>query len=635
MLIKTDYIPEFTELWGKLKKRYPEKLFELSGVGDAQLDTIKFTKKFFSEEVADASVDPNSNIRDKSATVYAMESDKPKKRLDSLHELYVEIIKQFGKETADNIIELQISGDIYINDLHGIVSGLPYCFNYTTYDIMTQGLSMVTTPVCSPPKYLLSFKSQLEQFVAIASNSTLGATGLADLLIVMSYYVKNCLMNLKDDNFNFKEKSDVWGYTKSILTSFIYTVNQPYRCGIQSPFTNISIYDREYLKELKDDYVFPDGTTPDIEVVMQLQELFIDIMNNEMDRTPITYPVTSVCISKDDNNNIKDEEFVDMISEKNLKYGFMNIFSGSTSQLSSCCRLRSDKKNEYFNSFGSGSSKIGSLGVCTINLPRLAYRYAKNYNVFTDELKYLTRICSIVNEAKRTIIKQRIKAKCEPLYDLGFMDINKQYSTAGVNGFNECIEILGKDILEKEGVDIGLDIITTINDENDELEKLFNAPHNCEQIPGENVSVKLAQKDELLGFNKDYEMYSNQFIPLINHASMFDRINLQGIYDKHFSGGSIMHLNVENQIEDKEQMKNLIKASIKKGVQYFAINYNIQMCADGHITIGRNTICSMCGKKIEKNFTRVVGFVTCTKDWHKVRNSIDYSNRKFYEGIEV
>jgi ribonucleoside-triphosphate reductase len=508
------------------------------------------------------------------------------------------------------------------------------CYNYSTYDVMINGLPMIKKIKSVPPKYLYSFKSQLEQFVVIASNSTLGATGLADLLITMSYYVKNILDTKKDAHFMLQDEEACWNYIKENLVSFIYTINQPLRAN-QSPFTNISIYDRNFLETLKDGYIFPDGSTPDMDIVQQLQEMFLNIMNEEMNRTPITFPVTTACLSVDDENNIQDEEFLNFIAEKNRQYGFINIYCGNSSTLSSCCRLRSDTNNEYFNSFGSGSTKIGSLGVVSVNFPRLAIKAGKDKKVFMESLKDMVEVTGRINHAKRQIVKKRIENGNLPLYGLGFMDLGKQYSTLGVNGFNECLEEMGFDILTKEGQEFALEIIDVINKENDKLEKRYNAPHNCEQVPGENMSIKMAEKDRLFAYQDKYEIYSNQFIPLITNADMLDRIKIQGILDKHFSGGAICHLNVDSQIDNYKDVALLIKNAAKMGVIYFAINYNIQECEEGHMSVGKEDICVVCGKEIVNNFTRVVGFLTNTKNWHKVRRDIDYPYRKFYKKIRM
>lgn len=777
MDIKIKYDKEFDLLMISLKEKYGEKMFELDGIG-SQLDISQFSKKFFTTNVtADSSVDANANVDDNSVIAYNNELPKPYFKLNSYYMLWKRLKKQYSKEIADDIIEKQLSGDIYINDMGGIGGGLSYCYNYSTYDVMMKGLPMIKKIKSVPPKYLYSFKSQIEQFTIIAANSTLGATGLADFLVVMSYYAKNIINTLSDANFSFKDEESAWHYIKENISSFVYTVNQPSR-GNQSCFTNISIYDDVFLASMKEDYLFPDGTTLDIEMVQRLQDIFLSIMNEEMERTPITFPVTTACFSVDEEKNILDKKFLTFISKHNQKYGFINIYCGSSSTLSSCCfhgsqlvtvknekkittlslsegykkfgskiinvkylnewsegrfvkidrgdkkmfiitlegekepliltedhinvtkrgevitsdlslddelvsfnektyeyssvkiksideyvtdiknvycfemidknepyfslpngiithncRLRSDKNNEYFNSFGAGSSKIGSIGVVTVNLPRLAYRFKDNMEEFHSELTKLVNYAAKINNVKRKIVQDRIKNGNHPLYEHGFLNINTQYSTVGINGFNECVEIFGKDILSDDGIKFGIEIIATINKENDIISSKLKMPHNCEQIPGESVSVKQCIKDKVLKFHNDYEMYSNQFIPLTTKTNLLNRIKLQGIFDKHFSGGAIAHLNVDTQIEDVQQIADLIEYSAKMGVIYFAINYVLSECEDGHMSVTKGEICPICGKQITNQYSRVVGFLTNTKSWNKTRREFDFPNRQFYNAL--
>lgn len=634
MYLKVSYDQDFDELIMHLKSKYPAKLFDMDGIGK-QTDLSLFSKEFFAvKTTSDVSVDANANVDDMSVITYNTELPKPFFKLNSYYILWKYLKKLYGHEAANQAVEMQLSGDIYINDFHGIAAGEPYCFNYSTYDIMLLGLPMVSKIKSSAPKYLYAFKSQLEQFVVIASNSTLGATGLADLLIVMSYYVKNILDSNSDAHFTFKSEEDSWKYIRENLVSFIYTINQPMRAN-QSPFTNVSVFDDEFLNSLCPQYVFPDGSTPDITLVKKLQALFLDIMNTEMERTPITFPVTTACFAVDDQNNIIDEAFALQIAEQNVKYGFINIYSGKSSTLSSCCRLRSEQDNEYFNSFGSGSSKIGSLGVVTINMPRLAFTSKNDPELFFSKLSSYVAICSRINNTKRHIVKRRIDNGNLPLYTLGFMELSKQYSTVGVNGLNECCEIFGLDVLTQEGQDFILKTLTTINEANEVCQKRYKTPHNCEQIPGENVSIKLADKDRLAGINDRYDIYSNQFIPLVTSADMLDRIRLQGLFDKHFSGGAICHINVEQRIDDPAKIAELIKVCAKMGVVYWAVNYCLQRCSEGHMTVGNKTTCTVCGSPITDTYTRVVGFLTSVKNWHKVRREQDFPNRVFYPGISA
>jgi len=861
------------------------------------------------------------------------------------------------------------------------------CFNYSALDIHQQGLPMVKKVRSLPPKHLYAYKSQLEQFVTIASNSTLGATGLSDMLVVMSHYVDKILKTRQDDHFKFATEEDCWKYVKGNLASFIYTINQPMRgnqcvtedtevltpegfkkynelkagdltytwkdgklniqevekvniydydgemheysgrdtiqvvtpnhrvlyknnitdkyeltessnlinsdipitypsatsssdlesinyagkrfreevltmlieneivhkCSNEnaandvqhlcflagkncrkegltlyisnettltadtkkviqykgkvwcpttqdgivvfrkdgkifisgnSPFTNIGIFDREFLEKMCEEYIFNDGSSPNINTIMKLQEMFLEVMNEELERTPLTFPVTTACFSVDEEKNIKDEKFLQFISKRNKKFGFINIYCGDSSTLSSCCfsgdqkvkvvnttgtrtfqkpieksfeeiykalenpnddvlyvqsseekdiykkckmvrlqgrqlykifikdnpniilkvtdnhinptkrgdiettnlvigdvllsklpfdciieaiekideipeyvycfemldkenpyfclangvithncRLRSDRTNEYFNSFGSGSSKIGSLGVVTINLPRLAIKFPKE-DIFLQELEKLVTVAGQINNAKREIVRKRIENGNHPLYTFEFMDLSKQYSTCGVCGFNETIEILGENILEEKGVELGIKILDKINDTNDQLQALYKNPHNCEQIPAEGTAVKLADKDRLLGYQDSYVLYSNQFIPLTTNASLLDRIRLQGIFDAHFSGGAICHLNVEQQVENWEDIADLIRMSAKKGVIYFAINYTLAECEHGHMSVTKGDKCNICGGNIINHYMRVVGFITNVKNWIKTRREVDYPNRQFYDNIK-
>jgi ribonucleoside-triphosphate reductase len=629
MYLRVSYDDEFEDLIMYLRSKYGKEMFDLDGIGE-QTDMSKFSKRFFSSKTtADASIDANANVDDVSVIAYNTELPKPFFRLNSYYILWKELKRLYGLQTANEIIEMQLSGDIYINDFHGVASGEPYCFNYSTYDIMTKGLPMVKKIISSPPKYLYAFKSQLEQFTVIASNSTLGATGLADLLIVMSYYVKNILETKSDAHFTFASEEDCWRYVKENIVSFIYTINQPMRAN-QSPFTNISVYDKYFLEKLCNDYLFPDGSTPDINIIQKLQKIYLDTMNEELKRTPVTFPVTTACFSIDEDKNIQDLEFAKFIAEENLEFGFINIYCGDSSTLSSCCRLRSEQKSEYFNSFGSGSSKIGSLGVCTINLPRLAIK-SKTQEEFLRQLPLYVEVCARINNAKRHIVKKRIDNGNLPLYTFGFMELSKQYSTTGINGLNECVEILGVDILNNDGQQFVFDVMKVINENNNKFEKLYNAPHNAEQIPGENVSIKIASKDKLLKYQDTYNLYSNQFIPLTTNADMLDRIKLQGLFDKHFSGGSICHINIETTIKNVDYIVDLIKSCAKMGVIYWALNYNLQKCKNSHMSVGKNNVCPICGEEITDNFTRVVGFLTNTKNWHKVRREEDYPNRQFYK----
>ncbi len=639
------YKKDFKDLMLGLEKKYGADLIEENGIG-SQLDISKSSKKFFKAfTTADVSVDANANVTDKSVISHKIETAKPFHLINSYYRLWKEIKKIETKEKADWIVESQIKGRMYINDFVGFSSAMAYCFNYSTYDTATMGIPSVFDGRggSEPPKNLMSFLGQIELFSLIAGNSTLGATGLADLLIVIAIYMDKMLQNKEDAHVPMVDDKACWQYMESMLTGFIYRLNQPYR-GSQSLFSNVSVYDSNFIDGMLEGDAYS-IIIDDVkysakkEIVQKVQEIYLDIMNREMARKPITFPVTTACFSIDENNEIQDDDFLKFISEKNLKFGFINIYAGKSSTLSSCCRLRSERDNgEYFNSFGSGSTKIGSLGVATGNLPQLATicKGAENpSDEFLHRIKDLVLDCQLVNQAKRNIIKRTIKAGSQPLYSLGYMELKRQYSTFGVIGLYEALEILGYDIMTKEGQDYVLEILNVINTTNKELQDKYKAPQNCEQIPGENVSVKLAKKDRALGYNDKYTLYSNQFIPLIKRVNMFDRIAIQALFDKHFSGGAICHLNVNQEITDVNTMQNLIHASVKEGVVYFAVNFVLQECENKHMFVGNVDACPHCGGKIIGTFTRVVGFLTKVDNWIPERREIDFPNRQFYGKVEI
>lgn len=639
------YKKDFKDLMLGLEKRYGADLIEENGIG-SQLDISKSSKKFFKAfTTADVSVDANANVTDKSVISHKIETAKPFHLINSYYRLWKEIKKIETKEKADWIVESQIKGRMYINDFVGFSSAMAYCFNYSTYDTATMGIPSVFDGRggSEPPKNLMSFLGQIELFSLIAGNSTLGATGLADLLIVIAIYMDKMLQNKEDAHVPMVDDKACWQYMESMLTGFIYRLNQPYR-GSQSLFSNVSVYDSNFIDGMLEGDAYS-IIIDDVkysakkEIVQKVQEIYLDIMNREMARKPITFPVTTACFSIDENNEIQDDDFLKFISEKNLKFGFINIYAGKSSTLSSCCRLRSERDNgEYFNSFGSGSTKIGSLGVATGNLPQLATicKGAENpSDEFLHRIKDLVLDCQLVNQAKRNIIKRTIKAGSQPLYSLGYMELKRQYSTFGVIGLYEALEILGYDIMTKEGQDYVLEILNVINTTNKELQDKYKAPQNCEQIPGENVSVKLAKKDRALGYNDKYTLYSNQFIPLIKRVNMFDRIAIQALFDKYFSGGAICHLNVNQEITDVNTMQNLIHASVKEGVVYFAVNFVLQECENKHMFVGNVDTCPHCGGKIIGTFTRVVGFLTKVDNWIPERREVDFPNRQFYGKVEI
>ena len=561
-------------------------------------------------------------------------------RFESNEILKIEKTEYIGKYVYDITTS---SGKFYSNG-----SIVHNCFNYSVYDIAVDGLNGLSNrPLVTKPKSLDTFIRQVEQFMVVAANSTLGATGIATFLLVASHYVRQIMETGYDGHVKIVDVEPVLDmkrvriYLKEKLTEFIYTVNWTFR-GNQSPFSNLSVYDEGFLYSLCPEYVLF-GRPADPEIVKFVQEVYLDAMNEELARTPLTFPVTTACFCTDEEGNIEDKEFMKFIAEKNLKYGFINIYCGKSSTLSSCCRLRSESDNPYFNSFGAGSEKIGSLGVVTANLPRAAMRAVAESEaqldpeakeeIFFGFVRELFDVECMINKAKRSIIEKRIELGAAPLYTHGYMALNKQYSTFGVVGLNEAVSIMGYDILTNEGQEFVTRLLENVNDWILHAENQYKAPHNCEMVPAESSAIKLVQKDKMLGYDCGVPFYSNQFIPLIVKANMLDRIRLQGKFDRLFSGGAICHVNVSEEITDAQQIVDLIEYAAKQGVVYWAINYRICFCKNHHSWVATSK-CPVCGGEVAEEYTRVVGFLTNTKNWNKTRREHDWPNRQFYSSLK-
>ena len=637
--------PEFVECLRNIEKKYGFELFQISGIGK-QLDINWFAKQFFGKKTntADISVDSNSNVGLKNVVIWDNELSKPLKLISSYYRMWKGMKKKFGLDYANEAVRKQLTGEIYINDFHSFASNLYYCYNYSTLDTAHKGIPVgIDAEKSEPTKYLNTFFEHLQLFSIHCGSSSLGAVGLADLLLTVSAYVKRILTVQGDQHVHFATEEDCWTYVKEKLTNFIYFLNQPNRI-VQSLFSNVSIYDDNFLDTMIEFYfIDADGTTyfAEKDIVKKVQKIFLETMNEIMERRLITFPVVTACFSLNDERDIQDEEFLKWVLETDKKFRFVNLYAGATSTLSSCCRLRSDKTNKYMNSLGSGSSRIGSAGVVTQNLQRLAAMSGGDIDKFKQMLADNIRMSQRINGVKRGIIQKAVDEKMFPLYNLGYVDLKTQYSTTGVVGLYEALQTLGYDIKTEEGEALAEDILKFINTVTDEMSDELKAPCNVEQIPAENVAVKLAKKDKLLGYNDKYDIYSNQYIPLKDmDADMFTRIRLVAHLDKYMSGGSILHININEDVADTNTFVELAKVMYKMGVVYFAFNKLLAFCNDCDTTFTTNketfdaneVTCPKCGSHNTECALRIVGFIRKFRSWSSERQA-EGKQRKFYQSL--
>lgn len=637
--------PEFKECLANIEKKYGFELFQISGIGK-QLDMNWFAKQFFGRKTntADVSVDSNSNVGLKNTVIFDQEAMKPLKLLYSYYRMWKGLKKKYGVEYANKAITKQLIGEIYINDFHGVGSNMPYCYNYSTLDVAHKGIPRgIDAEASRPTKYLNTFMEHLQLVAITAGAATVGAVGLANLLFTIAAYTKRILTVKGDQHVNFVSEEDCWTYVREKITNFIYFLNQPNRI-VQSLFSNVSIYDDNFIDTMIEEYFIEDGDETyfaEKDIVKRLQVIFIEVMNEIMEQRITTFPVVTACFSLNEDKEIQDEEFLTWVLDIDKKFRFINLYAGSTSTLSSCCRLRSDKANPWFSSLASTGSKIGSLGVCSQNLPRLAFMAKGDINKFKEMLEENIIISQRINGVKRSMLKSAIDKGVMPIYNLGFVELNTQYSTTGVVGVYEALQILGHDIKTPEGEELAEDILKFILETTDKCSEEQKAPCNVEQIPAENVAVKLAKKDRLLGYNDRYDIYSNQYVPLKdNDCDMFTRIRLVAKLDKYMSGGSILHININEDAVDTKTLVDLAKSMYKMGVVYFAFNKILAECCDcGKVfttnkeTFDKNEVtCPKCNSLNTECALRIVGFIRKFSSWSSERQA-EGKQRKFYSNL--
>lgn len=635
--VKYGFNNDFVELLADLKEKYGERVFEIQGIGDRDLDITSFPKKYYtkSSNVASVSIDDNANVNEKTMVQYRHEKYKALDKMNSIYMLYKWIKKLFSKKDACKAIEAIISGKIFVNDLTGIE--FPYCYAFDLLELALDGLTCYSPKKIKNPKRSTSFIELVIQATAYISNQIMGAVSYPSLFPILDWYYRQ---DFGEDYTKDLKNSEAWNNPlhgiKQQFQSLIYSFNfNAFRAGGQTAFTNLSVLDRGFLKQLFSDYCLPDGTVANIESTYALSKAFFEYFS-EIQATEgvFTFPVMTLATSLDENNNYIDPEFIDWMADKNWEKSVGNIFQSAPTRFSSCCRLVNDYTafdNFVQNSFGVSGLSIGSLRVCGINMARLGISEKENEN----ELPELLDTVHKVLYAHRQLIKERISLGVMPLYTKGWININKQFSTIGMLGCNEYLENKGMDILTEEGQQELLKKFTLISNTSKQWtadEAKEHNVYNIEVIPGESQAVKLADIDKELGFNPNgYKLYSNQYVPLIKEASVYDRCKVQGIYDRLSSGGSILHItHKEKDPLTKEQYKKLILMTKDLGVSYFAINYAYSICENNHLHIGDINKCPVCGSEKISKYMRVAGFITPVNSWNPVRKNYEYKRRVSY-----
>ncbi len=617
----------FTTRYNKLQGEYVTQIARLNGFDDGQLSYTDFIDNFIDTKiVADASVDANANVTQKSIVTLLNEMAKPHQKLLSYNKIFYELKKKYGLDIAKEWLDEEWTGKLYLHDAHH-ASFLHYCWASSLQDLAEKGLYFIENFNYEPPKHLSTFVDFVKEFISFAANRSSGAVGLPNIIPYMYYFWKQDCKN------GYATKSPEY-YAKQQIQRFVYAVNQPYvRDGMQSAFTNCSVFDMPYLEALFGGAQFPDGSfmIDDLPEIQDFQKVFMETIAEIRQHNMFTFPVLTISLLRKD-GKFKDEAFARWGIEHNRIWSDSNLFiDDSVNSLSNCCRLKSNIEDlGYFNSIGGTALKVGSVKVSTVNLARLALEYPGDEDEYLIALKELVELDRMALDCVRHIIERNVEKGLLPNFSKGIVVFEHLYNTVGIIGIYETmktfgyteVDELGNTYYTEKADKFGKRIFEMLHATKDAFAADKDYKINVEQIPGESAAAKMQLADEFFfpeEVVKDLPLYGNQFIPLGIKTTMVERIRIASLFDSYCNGGSIAHLNIDAPFDSFEKAWDAVNYIADQGLTYFAFNTKIQACEHNHAFYG--TKCPICGGDVATEYTRIVGFYTPIKTWSKERKA--------------
>ena len=568
--------------------------------------------------------DSNANVEKKN--IATLIGELPKSNFIRLNRrmLCDRIKEMYGKEMSDKYLYLLNNHFIYKNDETSMAN---YCASITMYPWLLNGTLNIGGNA-SRPTNLKSFCGGFINMVFMVSSMLSGACATPEFLMYMNYFI-----GLEYGNDYYKRADQVVDLSlkqrtldKVITDCFqqvVYSINQPTGArNFQSVFWNISYYDKYYFKSLFGEFCFPDGSRPDWESLDWLQRRFMRWFNEERTKTVLTFPVeTMALLSKD--GDILDEEYGDLTAEMYAAgHSFFTYVSDNADSLSSCCRLRNEIQDNGFSyTLGAGGVSTGSKSVLTLNLNR-CIQYEKRNNI--PHLKFVEEVIDLMHKvqiAYNENLKYLHEKGMLPLFDSGYIALSRQYLTIGINGIVEAAEFMGIKINDNDDyrnfVQNVLGLIERYNKQYRRKDLLFN----CEMIPAENVGVKHAKWDKEDGYAVPRDCYNSYFFIVEDESlNILDKFKLHGKhYIEHLTGGSALHLNLEEHLT-KAQYRQLLRVASIEGCNYFTFNIPNTVCNDcGKIDKRYMKKCPHCGSENLDYLTRVIGYMKRISNFSEAR----------------
>lgn len=567
---------------------------------------LKFVKDYIAAPNAagGAKFDANANVSHKNLATLSAELNKDINIQINRTLITTKISELYDADLANEYIRQISDHEIYVHDETSV---LPYCVSISMYPFLLDGLTKLGGE-SKAPKHIDSFCGSFVNLVFAISSQFAGAVATVEFLMYFDYFAR------KDygDDYLTTHPSEIANHLQHV----VYAINQPAAArGYQSVFWNISLYDNAYFDSMFGTFVFPDMTAPNWNTVKALQQFFLTWFNKERETAVLTFPVVTAAMLVTDAGPV-DTEFAkvcsDALAEGNSFFVYM---SETADSLASCCRLRSEISDNTFSySLGAGGVATGSINVITVNMNRLI----QDGRNLKEEIGKIHKY----QIAYRKLIEEYQAAKMLPVYDAGFISLNKQFLTIGINGMVEAAEYLGIKVSNnQEYKDFVSGQLKIIYDLNKEIKAETGYMFNTEFVPAENLGAKNADWDRKDGYVVPRDCYNSYFYIVedqdTNHLDKFILHGKEMI--RYLDGGSALHLNLEQALNSEGFMK-LLNAAAKSGCNYFCTNVAVTCCEDcGHIDKRTLQSCSKCNSTNVTWATRVIGYLKKINSWSEAR----------------
>ena len=536
-------------------------------------------------------------------------------------------------------------GDLHIHDLNLLSV---YCVGWDLTDLLQEGFTGVAGKVASKPaKHFRSALGQVVNFFYTLQGEAAGAQAFSDFDTLLAPFIRA-------DKLSYEE-------VKQAIQEFVFNVNVPTRVGFQTPFTNITL-DLECPKHMADNPVIIGGEMQDTtygeyqEEMNMLNKALLEVLSEgDANGRVFTFPIPTVNITKDFN---WDNPVIESLWEASAKYGipyfsnFINSDMDPEDARSMCCRLRIDNRQlEYRGGGLFGSNPMtGSVGVVTINLPRLALK-SKNEKEFFKGLAELMDMAKDSLETKRKVLERLTDANLYPYTKFYLRNIKQRFnqywknhfSTIGLIGTNEAVlNLLGVDIGTEKGKAFAEKTLDFMRDRLVEYQKETGNNYNLEATPAEGTTYRLAQLDKAsfpdrahfangIGAEVKCPFYTNSSHLPVNYTDdLFELMDLQDNLQTKYTGGTVIHFFLGERMDDPQTLKKLVKTICENyKLPYFTFSPSFSICKNHGYIVGEHPECPKCGESTEV-YSRVVGFLRPVSQWNKGKQA-EFEMREHYD----